>query len=32
LPIDIGHLANGQYLLNVNKDNGRIATIRLSKQ
>lgn len=32
LPIDLSNLANGQYLLNVIKDNSRITTIKLSKQ
>lgn len=30
--VDIQHLADGQYLLNVMKDNNRLTTIRLSKQ
>ena len=32
LPIDLSNLANGQYVLNMIKDNSRIATIKLSKQ
>ncbi|MCB0755617.1 MAG: T9SS type A sorting domain-containing protein [Flavobacteriales bacterium] len=32
LHIDLSHLADGQYLLNVIKDQNRISTIKLSKQ
>ena len=32
LPIDLSSLADGQYLLNITKDQNRISTIRLTKQ
>ena len=32
LPIELGSLANGQYLLHVNQNNSRMATIRITKE